>query len=318
MNAVHDEPNLAALDLNLLVVLDALLRERHVTRAAAQLGVSQSAASHALARLRSQLGDPLLVRDKSGLVPTRRAEALAEPLAAALAALRTALAKPEPFVPATSRRSFRVATADYGLLVVLPGLLGRLASEAPGIDLAVRDYGGKPFTEALAEDECDIAIGPLGAVSTHVFGTARTPTSIRERRLFRERFVCLARRDHPGIGKTLDLDTYAALPHAFIAPRGTPGGVVDDALAERGRSRRVALMVQNFLVGPFAVASSDLIITIGERLARAFSDVLPLAVYEPPIPLPRFAMHLMWHERTHREAAHKWLRDVIIATTKDL
>lgn len=308
--------NLAGLDLNLLVVLDALLRERHVTRAATALGMSQSAASHALARLRDQLGDPLLVRDRRGLVPTPRAETLAGPLAAALAGLRQALAQPMPFEPATSCLRFTVATADYGQFVVLPRILERLGREAPGVDLTVRDYGGQSFADLIASGECDLAIGPRDARAKAP--KPASPAGVHERRLFRERFVCMARRGHPAIGKALDLATFVALPHAFIAPRGTPGGIVDDVLAERGLTRRVALMVQHFLVAPWAIASSDLVITLSERLARAFVEVLPLTIYEPPIALPRFSMQLMWHERTHRDAAHKWLRALIIDATTGL
>ncbi|MFO0744100.1 MAG: LysR family transcriptional regulator [Myxococcota bacterium] len=319
MHGAHDEPNLAALDMNLLVVLDALLRERHVTRAAAVLGVSQSACSHALARLRTLLGDPLLVRDRQALVLTPRADALAGPLAAALAALRGALAPPEAFAPRTAKKRFTIATADYGQLVVLPPLLARLGAEAPGIDLVVRDFGGKPVAESLASGECDLAMGPPDGVRTGGKPPPRpTAAGIRDRRIFRDRFVCVARRGHPRIGERLDLETYIALPHAFVAPRGTPGGAVDDALAERGMQRRVALMVQHFLVAPWAVASSDLIVTIAERLAKAFAERLPLAIYEPPLALPRFAIHVMWHERTQRDPAHKWLRDLVVEVTREI
>lgn len=306
MHDMHDAPNLAALDLNLLVVLEALLGERHVTRAAARLGLSQSATSHALARLRRLLGDPLLVRDGQALVPTVRAAALAPRLADALGSLRAALAPPARFDPATARRRFTLGLADYSQFVLLPPLLARLSALAPHVDLVAQDYSPGRL------DELDVTVAPDRSIArSDPLGPGRTP-ALRARRLFRERYVCLARRGHPRIGKRLDLATFAALPHAFIAPRGTPGGVVDDALAERGLSRRVALMIQHFLVAPYAVAGSDLVITLAERLALAFVDHLPLAIHEPPLALPRFTMQLYWHERHHLDPAHRWLRQQLI------
>ncbi|MBL9105329.1 MAG: LysR family transcriptional regulator [Myxococcales bacterium] len=303
---MHDEPNLAAMDLNLLVTLEALLGERHVTRAAARLGLSQSATSHALARLRRLLGDPLLVRDGQLLVPTTRAAALAPRLAEALASLRSVLAPPAAFDPATARRRFTLGMADYAQFVLLPPLLARLSAAAPHVDLVVRDSA----IDRL--DEIDFTVAPDSSVArSDPLRGGRQP-ALRGRRLFRERYVCVARRGHPRIGKKLDLATFVALPHAFIAPRGTPGGVVDDALAERGLTRRVALMIQHFLVAPDAIAGSDLIITLAERLARAFAGRLPLALHEPPLALPRFTMQLYWHERRHLDPAHQWLRRQIL------
>jgi len=309
------DSNLAALDVNLLVVLDALLSERHVTRAATRLGLTQSAASHALARLRTLLGDPLLVRDRQALVLTPRAEALAAPLGEALRALRLALEPPTPFDPATSTRTFTLAMADYAQLVLLPPLLRRLAKTAPGIDLIARDFVGELFDDT--SDPYDFAVAP-DRTTTRSHPTGSTNAAVRERRLFRERFVCVARRGHPAIGAKLDLATFVALPHAFVAPRGTPGGIVDDVLAERGLTRRVALMVQHFLVAPYAVASSELIITLAERLARTLTSHLPLTIHEPPLTIPRFTMQLYWHERMHREPAHAWLRQQIIEVAKEL
>lgn len=316
MHGVHDEPNLAALDLNLLVVLEALLAERHVARAAGRVGLSPSATSHALARLRRLLGDPLLVRDKQTLVPTVRAEALAPRLADALASVRAVLAPPAAFEPATARRTFVLGLADYAQFILLPPLLTRLAETAPHVDLVARDF---PLERPLEHfDELDVLVAPgRGLARADPLG-AHAGAGLRESRLFRERFVCVARRDHPRIGKKLDLATFVALPHAFIAPRGTPRGVVDDLLAERGLSRRVALMLQHFLVAPHAVAGSDLVITLAERVARAFAAHLPLTIHEPPLAIPRFAMHLYWHERRHLDPAHQWLRQQLLAIGKQL
>lgn len=309
MHGVHDGMNLAAIDLNLLVALEALLGERHVTRAAARLGLSQSATSHALARLRRLLGDPLLVRDGQSLVPTVRAAALAPRLSEALGSLRAALAPPAAFDPATARRRFTIGLADYAQFVLLPPLLARLSEAAPYVDLVARDYAAGQLGEldfTVAPDRSVMRADPLAG------------PALRARRLFRERYVCVARRGHPKIGKKLDLATFVALPHAFIAPRGTPGGVVDEALAERGLTRRVALMIQHFLVAPYAIAGSDLVITLAERLALAFVERLPLVIHEPPLPLPQFTMQLYWHERHHLDPAHRWLREQLIEVGRSL
>lgn len=180
------------------------------------------------------------------------------------------------------------------------------------IDLVARDYSADRF------DELDFTVAPDRSIArSDPLPPGRTP-ALRARRLLRERYVCVARRGHPKIGKRLDLATFAALPHAFIAPRGTPGGVVDDALAERGLSRRVALTIQHFLVAPYAIAGSDLVITLAERLALAFVDHLPLTIHEPPLPLPRFTMQLYWHERHHLDPAHQWLRQQILEIGRSL
>jgi DNA-binding transcriptional LysR family regulator len=295
--------NLDALDLNLLRVLDALLTERHVTRAAKRLGLSQPAASHALARLREALGDPLFVRTPRGLVPTARASQLAAPLRSALTTLEHAVAGGAGFDPSTAKRTFHIATIDYGSFVVVPGLLERVQREAPGVDLWVRAVRDDPW-EQLASGDADVVIGPLPLTQARA--------STHARRLYEERFVCLARKGHPRLRKGLDLDTWASLPHVFVAPRGTPGGVVDEVLARHGRTRRVALAVPHFLVAPHVVAGSDMVLTIGARVAAAFVEMLPLKVFEPPVPIPGFEVNLAWHERNHHDPAQRWLRGILV------
>ncbi len=301
MNAMHRP--LRDLDLNLLRVLDAVLEMRHVTRAARRLGLSQSAVSHALARLRAALGDELLVRGPDGLVPTARGAELAGPLRTLMADLERALAAPAPFDPATSERAFRVAAADYAQFVLMPSLMARLAAEAPRVDLwAVSAPAEESVAAVLAAGELDLMVGVASA------GPA--PAGLYERALFEERFVCVVRADHPVVRDGLDLDTWCALPHAFVAPRGSRGGAVDTALAELGRVRRIALAVPHFLVIPHVIAHSDLVVTLASRVAHAFAESLPLRILPPPITLPSFKIVMRWHERHHRDAGHAWLRDV--------
>jgi DNA-binding transcriptional LysR family regulator len=295
--------NLADLDLNLLRVLDALLLEQHLTRAAHRIGLSQPAMSHALARLRQHLGDPLFIRTPKGLLPTARATRLAGPVRSALATLEAALAGTDEFDAARAQRSFVLATADYGSFVLVPPLLSHLGRAAPGVDLWVRPVADDAYAQ-LAQGDADALVMPLPS--------RRPVRSIHSRLLFEERFVCLVREGHPRVKKRLDLRTYTSLPHVFVAPRGTPGGVVDTVLGNLGKSRRVAVGVPQFLLAPHLVASSDFVVTIGSRVAEAFARLLPLRVLEPPVELPRFKMQLAWHERQHHDPAQRWLRAQLV------
>lgn len=306
MSIMHDV-NLASVDLNLLVALDALLEERHVTRAARRLGLSQPAASHALGRLRDLLGDPLLVRAGSTLVPTPRAAAVARDLRTILDSIRATLAG-GTFDPVTSERRFAFAAADYFELVVLPPLVGALATSAPHVDLVVRPHPEDAAT-ALGEGKLDV-----------VFGVEMLPGAgnIRRRNLFQDGYVCAVRAGHPVLRRGLDLERFLQLGHVFIAPRGTRGGVVDDALARRKKVRRVVAMVPSFLAAPAVVASSDLIVTMPVRAARRLAPAFDLRLLEPPLPLPRFTVAAYWHDRVHDDPAHVWLREQLLAVTSSI
>ncbi len=305
MGIMHDM-HLSAVDLNLAPVLHALLAERSVSRAAKRLGLSQSATSHALARLRDLLGDPLLVRSKEGLVPTPRALALAEPVERAIRGLEgTFLARPS-FEPGTARRRFVIAASDYAEIILLPGLLSRLAADAPGIDLVVRSIEGDAEDE-LRRGEIDLAL------SLHRDGAA-----LRSTRLFDDDFVCMMREGHPLAQGELDVARFVAARHALIAPRGRPGGPVDQALAELGLARRVALSVPHFLVAPHVVARTDLVLTIARRIAETFAGILPLAIVESPLALPTFTIGMQWGERNDADPGHAWLRERLLEAAQGL
>ncbi len=288
------------LDLNLLVALRALLAERHVTRAAARVGISQPAMSHALGRLRELLGDPVLVRTPRGMMPTARAEAMREPLERALDALSNVVDRSREFVPATAKRKFRIATDDYVGVVLVPKLLARLREEAPraSLELTPTQYTAG---EDLANGRVDAVLGisaVLGALS-----------GVLAQKLFSERFVCCVREDHPSVGKRMSLETFVALPHALVSPAGRRGSVVDTALAKQGLSRHVAVVVPHFLLAPVLVRESDLVLTIGERVARAAGP--GLRVLKHPLELPGYTVSLLWHERSHGDPGHAWFRRVV-------
>lgn len=311
MHGVHD---LAGVDLNLVVALDALLTDRHVTRAAARLGLTQSAASHALGRLRDLLGDPLLVRGpRGGMLPTPFAERIRPQLRRVLDELATTL-RNEPFDPATTQHTFHIGASDYVELVLLPRLAARIARLAPRVDLWVHTFTDAGEGE-LASGELDLVLGPSG-------GTTPRPTpraaSIYEKELFEESFTCIVRAEHPLAGARMTLARYCETPHLLVAPRGTPGSFVDDALAKLGRSRRVGLAVPHFLVVPYIIASTDLVATLADRVAQMFAKTLDLVTVPPPLPIPRFRMAASWHERSQHDAPHKWLREQLLAVAAEV
>jgi DNA-binding transcriptional LysR family regulator len=295
-------PRLSTTDLNLLVAFDALVAEGNVTRAAERVGLTQPAMSHALGRLRKLVGDPLFVRTPQGMVPTPRAVELVDPIRRALGEIDRALHQAPRFDPSEARRPFTLACVDFGSFVVVPPLLARLRSEAPGVDLVVRQLRMDTVERQLTEGEVDVALGVV---------TEGEPWMVT-RRLFTDDFVCLVREGHPAVDGELTLDRFLALDHALISPRGKHGGVVDSALARLGKKRRVALMIPHFLAAPMVIAQSDLVLTLPERIGRAFANMLPLRVIAPPLGLEGFAVTAFWHERQAHDVAHAWLRSVVI------
>jgi DNA-binding transcriptional LysR family regulator len=304
MHVVH----LPGVDLNLLPLLDALLQERHVTRAARRVGLSQPAASRALGRLRVLLGDPLLVRRGARLTLTPRAEALREPLRLALQLVQQTIDAPAPFDPAQAKRTVSIASDDYGELVVLAPLLSRLARTAPGIDLRVLPPAPSGM-DRLARGEVDFYFGPVGE---------RLAPGVRVEVLAEDRFVCIVARDHPFARRAPTLERFLRARHALIAPVGDRGGFVDDALAAQGKERHVALVLPHFLVMPFLIAASDLVLTLAEQVARIYADVLPIALFKPPLAVPGFATGFFWHERDRPDPGLAWVRSEIIAMRASL
>jgi DNA-binding transcriptional LysR family regulator len=295
------------LDLNLLRALDALLEARNVTRAAEKLGLTQPAMSHALARLRGHLGDPLFVRVPGGVKPTPRAAALAVPLRQALAIIERAVSSPGAFNPANASRSFTITTDDYLERILLPPLLKNLWKVAPGVDLRIMQAGPR-MADELVEGQVDMVISVAGAIGPLA--------SIYTQSLFTERFLCAMRKGHPLAKKKLTLEQYVSYPHTLVAPGGRPSSVVDRALGKLGRSRRVAITVPHFLAAPAIIASSDAILTMGERLAKAVSKDLHLT--EAPLALPGFTVAMFWHERHQADQAHQWFRALVAGAARKI
>jgi DNA-binding transcriptional LysR family regulator len=324
MSTVHDESvaaTLAALDLNLFVAFEAIARERSLTRAAQRLGVTQSAMSHALRRLRQLLGDELLVRGAGGMVLTPRAEALLVPVQSGLTTLARALTTPARFEPALARRAFRLATPDLFDLLVIPPLLDRLRVEAPLIDLVVITIDPRAVAVQLETGQVDLAVMPAidGPGAAVVSGP---PLGLVRRGLFRDQFGCLMRRGHPALRKArgrpraLSLAAYAELPHVLVSPTGEGPGVMDPELSTLGQRRRVVLRVPHFATALAIVAKSDLVLTAPSMMGRLAEDDVAMVALPAELGGAPHAVQIVWHERFTQDPAHVWLRDQLAAVAR--
>jgi DNA-binding transcriptional LysR family regulator len=303
--------NLAAVDLNLLVALEALLDERSVTRAARRIGLSQPAMSSALNRLRTLFADELFIRTSRGMRPTPRAAELTDPLRSALTQVRRTLGRREPFNPATADgRHFTIAVTDYADLVVIPKLTRMFRKVAPNVELRVKQLDRAMIFEQIDRNEVDVAIA----------GHLRAPPRFVSQRLFQERFVCIAAPDNPRILKegALTAEVYLASPHALftlvddLSPRGT----IDNLLEAEGVSRRIVATFPHITAIPFAVVGTDLIATLSMRIADTFSKVLHISVYPFPFPgLRPFNVDLVYSARGESDTGLLWLRRAIVEIT---
>lgn len=294
--------NLRALDLNLLVVFDAVMQDRSVTKAAARLHMAQPALSHALGRLRQALGDELFIRTPEGMAPTPKAESLGEGVRAALSDLRMVLDSAASFEPATAERRFTIAVNNQAALVLAAPLTAEVAEEAPGVLLDFRPSGTLDLADRLDRGELDLAIGE----------TASPGDRFSDLRLFDDCFAVLMRREHgaavPGALTTASL---AALPHLIITSSREGVAFVDEMLAQQGLSRRVGLHAP-LLTTPAALLQSDMVAVMSERAAREFARVAPLAVVPLPFPSPSLTTAMLWHRRVGAAPSHRWLRSLVL------
>lgn len=294
--------NLRRLDLNLLVTLDVLLSEHNVTRAAERLNFSQPSVSVHLAKLRDIFGDPLLLPGPRGMRPTAKADELREPLRQALDALERAVSPAGPFDPAQARHTWRIAAADYGESTILLPALAGLRSAAPSSQLAIVQMVPSRIAKQAEQGEIDLAL--------HTSEDA--PSGLRRRALFTERYVLAGRADHPRLKRRPTLSQFCQLEHVVVSPDGGGFyGVTDEVLAETGMSRRVVLSVPHFLFMMSVLANTDLVAMLPSRLVR---DASVLRIVEPPLDIPGYEMSMLWHERSHRDPAHQWLREHIAAS----
>ncbi|MDF0493634.1 MULTISPECIES: LysR family transcriptional regulator [Bradyrhizobium] len=296
-------------DLNLLVILKTLLETRSVTKTAERSQMSQPAVSRALAKLRKVFDDALLVKAGTTMRPTVRGGELLEPIQKALAGVSDVLANRSEFDPTSSERVFRIATTDYGATVILPRLAHLMTSEAPRTSLEITPVDAQTF-RSLGEVNIDLAL----------YSDNPLPTSLRTRDLFRERFACLVRAGHPAVRRSkagrMRLDDYVAFSHILVTVVGGRAGPVDTALATLGHIRHIAVRLPYFATAALVASTSDLILTIPRRAAENFSGDPRLRLIEPPLELPNFDYRMVWHERTHSEPGHAWLRRLVLKAVR--
>lgn len=292
--------NLSSLDLNLLPPLEALLRRRNVTHAAADVGLSQPAMSRALSRLRALLGDPLLVRGQGGFVLTSRAQNLAPRVATALDELKV-LFQEQSFDPASERRTIRVAASDTQTILLAPMIMARLAREAPGIELRMEPYGQDLFTR-MERGACDLAFAlattplPVGAMSE--------PIAV-------DRLALVMKRGHPAADRLWAIADYGAFDHVGVALLGDGRSELDALLAAAGVSRRIALMTPHFMAALATVAATNMITTISEAFARRFADAFDLIVREPPFADTELRVTLVWSHIHATDPLLAWFRGLV-------
>lgn len=291
---------LRRLDLNLLVVLQTVLETRNVTAAARRLNMSQPAVSRALSRLRVLFDDQLFVKGPKGVIPTPRAESLSELVARLLSEICGAVERPS-FDPASSKRVFRIATTDYGALAVLAPVITALVAEAPGIGLDIVPVNASSFRD-LATGNVDFAL----------YSDDPAPTNLRRMFLFEEGYVTLVRKDGAAAASAPDgrmaITDFLDRGHILVNVAGGRSGVVDEALAELGLARHVAVSLPYFSAAGALAARTDLLLTLPCRAAAGMSTEFGLAMLEPPIGLPTFAYHLLWHPRNDADPGASWFR----------
>ncbi len=294
--------NLTDIDLNLLRVFEAVLREGGVTPAAGRLGLTQPAVSNALSRLRRAFNDPLFVRTAAGMEATPFARELAEPVRQALALLESALAHGPGFDPGSSTRAFRFYMSDLGQVEFLPPLVERVQRAAPGVRLEAVAADLEDIADALGTGALDLAVGFLPALGP----------PIARRTLFRDPYLCLMRADHPLIGARLTRKQFVDCSHVLVTYRGGGHRVIEEALERAGAARRIALRVPHFTVVPMVLERTDLVLTLPARVARLFERRGRFKALPPPVPIPSAEVAVHWHERFDADPGNRWLREQVM------
>ncbi|HEY0252814.1 MAG TPA: LysR family transcriptional regulator, partial [Kofleriaceae bacterium] len=287
--------------LELLRCFALLHRERHLSRAAARAGLSQPAMSRMLAKLRATFADPLFVRTPTGMLPTSRADAIA-PQIAEIVAATTALVHPDAFDPRRLTRTFTIVTAGFAEAQLLPVLVRELATEAPNVTLSLRAMIGRTFGAEQLQQGADVLLTVRAGL----------PNDAKRVLIHDESYACVLRADHPV--KKLTLDRYCELAHVMVSPSDTGGGVIDSALAQLGRARRVLVRVHTFAIAPPIIAATDLVLTAPLLSLRALPA--DLKVHACPLELPSFGIYLAWHPRVDADPASAWFRKKVLTAMR--
>lgn len=293
--------DIRTLDLNLLKAFDVLLQERNVTKAANRLSVTQPAMSAMLTRLRESFDDPLFVRVQHGIQPTDRALALAPAVKSVLATIEQML-QPVEFDPKIANLTIRIASTDYGLQAIALPFIAKLKPLAPHIKVALLPVQGKDLSFEFEQGTMDIAL----------VSTPNTPAHLRAVPLYTEHYVCVMRADHPMANEPLDLARFCELEFTMMSYDGGKfWGVADEALAKLGLKRQVSLSVNNFLLLPSILRTTDLVALLPSRLTKGLEGLI---CKEVPLEVQGFTLQMAWHERSHHDPAHQWLRNLLLET----
>lgn len=294
-------PDVRKIDLNFLTVFEAMQRERSVTRAAQQVGLSQPATSAALARMRRQFADPLFVRTARGMVPTPLADEIAPAVHDALETVRRRILERSVPVPADTERTLRLSISDATALALLPRLIRQLQHTAPLWRVQTETLNPADLPRALEAGECDLAVGNLDMARAGIY----------RQKLMSTEFKVIHQRAHPRLRGPLTLRNYLDAHHAVMRGHGSPPSMLEQTLARRGHERKIALSVPQFLLLPAVVAETDLIATVPAHVARTFAAPYRLAVWPLPLPVPELVLYQYWHQRYHADASSKWVRGVV-------
>lgn len=292
------------IDLNLLTVFQEVYRERQISSAARRLGLSQSAVSNALARLRKLFGDELFVRTGQGMQPTPLATALAEPVGAALAQVALALNQRSAFDPLTSTRRFTIAMTDVGEVHFMPALIARCRLAAPRLEISSRRAASVDLKEEMESGRVDLAIGPFENISDALY----------QRLLFRQPYVSMLRRGHPLTSGTVDLERFAASEHLIVDSTEAPYDRINQLLEKAGISASTRYRVPHFTAVPYIVGASDLVVTVPQKLAERAGPPFGLAWITPPLALPPLQTNIFWHRRYNQDPGNQWLRALVVQT----
>lgn len=291
------------LDLNLLLVFEAMFLHQNVTAAGAHIGLTQSAMSNALGRLRRHFEDPLFVNSRNGMLPTPRALELAKPLRQALNLVRASTEWRKDFDPRQSTRTFRFHMTDVGEMVFLPTLVKRLDDLESTIKVETTQLTAEQIGDQLESGEIDFAAGYWPTL----------PKSIERLPLFREHYVCMTGRHYPLNGeRTLSLKQFLSGSHVLTASMGSGHGIIERTLERQGLKRDVSLRVPHFMVIPTIVANTDRIVTVPSRVAKVFATLVKVHVHRLPVKIPDFDVMLAWHGRFGDDPGIRWMRNLMI------
>lgn len=295
------------IDMNLLVVFHELYRQRHVSLVAERLQLSQPTVSNALARLRKTFDDPLFVRTTQGMQPTPYAQEIAEPIAAALSQVTRALNRQQVFDPLTSTRQFVLAMTDVGEIHFMPALIERCAEVAPHVRISTVRISAVNWQEGIETGQIDLVIGAFTEVSESLFHL----------KLFSQKYVSMFRRGHPFCSGKVSLSEFLAARHLIVSSRENPYDLINDRLEKAGVTQAALFRVPHFTSVPYIVSTTDLVVTVPEKLARRAGEAFGLVSMPPPLRLPLLHTHIYWHRRFNEDEGNRWMRGLIAAQFRE-